>query len=322
MKKIFIILIACVLLMSGCSGSNEIFWGDAIESDGWEFTITDIEFCEQYSYSMLYKPEKGSIFIGVEYSIKNISKKEKYFAPESHLMKIEYDGYVFELDRGWQHSSVGWVQNGEKLKPLSEAVQAKMYFEVPEEIKDNTDKELKIIVKLGKEFVCNINPLNENSLQGKYNKAINQIEKGEYALAIAKLEELDDYKDSKEKLEIAQEGYRFVAAARNENIAYFTENKEKYERVAPNTITDLTNNTWDFSKYGLPVTFNENGKLYNADIKYEDIHWSVDEQSLVIDYKKYNSIDTFEIRKFDENKYLLYRGQEFVYTLKRPNYSK
>lgn len=318
MKRILIVLLLCVSLLCGCSGGSEIFWGEAIESDGWEFTITDIEFREQYSYGMLYKPEPGSIFIGVEYSIKNISKNEKYFDPESALMKIDYDGYVFEIDRGWQRSTVGWVQSGEELKPLSNPVQAKMYFEVPLEVKDNVDKELKIIVNLGKEFVCNIMPLHENSLQGKYNKAVEQIENEDYALAITKLEELDDYKDSKEKLEIAKEGNRFVMAAYDENKVYFTENKEKYEKVAPNTILDLTNNTWDFSKYGLPVEFKENGELYNADIKYEDVHWVAEDEFLVINYKKYNKVDKFEIRKFSEGKYLLYIGEEFMYTLTRP----
>ena len=319
MKKILIVLAVCLSLLCGCSGGNEIFWGETIESDGWEFTITDIEFREQYSYSStLYKPEPGSIFIGVEYMIKNISKGEKYFSPESSMMRIDYDEYIFDLDRGWQLSNVGWVQSGEELKPLSEPVRAKMYFQVPLEVKDSVDKELKIVVNLGKKYVCSVRPLHDNSLQGKYDKAVKQIENEEYGFAISKLEEMGDYKDSKEKLEIAREGYRFVGAAMNENIAYFSDNKEKYEKISPNQISGLTNNTWDLSKYGLPVEFKENGELYNAHIKYEDIHWIVEEDFLVIDYKKYNKVDKFEIRKFSEDKYLLYVGQEFMYTLERP----
>ena len=35
------------------------------------------------------------------------------------------------------------------------------------------------------------------------------------------------------------------------------------------------------------------------------------------DYKKYNTVDKFETRKYSEDKYLLYASQEFMYTLER-----
>lgn len=320
MKKAVSLLLIAAVVLSLCAcgtGNQTIYWGEPIQSDGWEFTVTNIEFREQYSYNNTnYSAKDGSIFLGIEYTLKNISKQKKNFVPEDEI-KLDYDGYSFELDRYFRFSNGGWVSSWEEQAPLSEATVTHAYFEVPSEVKDETDKNLKIIINLGTPYTFNIRPLDEKSLQGKYNQAVEQIEQEDYSFAIEKLEELGDYKDSKAQLEIANEAYLFYKAGFEESIKYFTENREKYEKIPASQIPNLSGNKWAFSKYGIPVLFKENGELYNSDIRHEDIHWSVEDDNLVIDKRKYNQTEKFEIRKFSEGKYLLYTNEEFKYTLKK-----
>ena len=172
MKRTIALLLSLIMVLSLCacgdSGTaapveeNELKLNEPITVDDYEFTITETEFDPQYFDGFDYKAYKscgnGNVHFVVKTTFKNVGKEE--ISIPSSFLTLEYgDGYSFSPSDTYYFSFdvLSYVSNAWELPALSKAKPCITYFEVPEEVQNNTDEPLKLKIMLADtEIVCNL----------------------------------------------------------------------------------------------------------------------------------------------------------------------
>lgn len=164
------------------NSNKELTIGDTLSANIFDFTITDVEFTKyvktttsspdfylpsesepEYFYGVdgkKYKndygvAESGKVFVAFSFELK-YTGKEDYNGYFENIMKLEYsDGYTFDVKMMYLNYNNTWsLVDGEpvnhnrlKLETLDGTTYiGRGYFEVPEEVQNNTNEPVKIQV--------------------------------------------------------------------------------------------------------------------------------------------------------------------------------
>lgn len=169
MKRIAALLLSLIMMVVLCAcgdngtgapvEENELKLNETITVGDYEFTVTETEFVPQYFDGFAYKScGNGNVHFVVKTTFKNVGKEE--ISIPSSFLTLEYgDGYSFSPSDTYYFSfdTLSYVSNACELPALSKEKPCITYFEVPEEVQNNTDEPLKLKIMLADtEIVCNL----------------------------------------------------------------------------------------------------------------------------------------------------------------------
>lgn len=266
-----------------------LHYDETVTLGNFEVAITDVQFVSQYTtyagtIGRLHRPNASECYLRVDYSIKNIGKTSQYIP--MGCMIVDYnDGYMFsqyKCYRGVSKVSTG-VENTDEMKPLSAAVNCRVYFAVPLEVRDS-ENPVKVVValpdgdKTAKAYF-NIRPMDDEQTELVYQRGISYITTDlDYCYrAIEIFTLLGDYKDSAENVKKAKELY----AVRFGEGEYLLEHISEYSTISGSEISAMIVGEWMFSFDGMyNWSFMSNGKI--DDHANHDRTWKVKGDKLLI----------------------------------------
>ena len=170
MKKILCLLLALAITLSicGCSLKAETLdLNETVTIGDYEVTITGTEFTYGWDPNTLVSfsnSKDGLIHFIIYYTVKNVGNSQ-ITIPDG-LFKVIYDDeYEFTAGESAYYYSYdvdSYVANGNVLPPLSKEIKCKKCIDVSEQIKDDTEKPLKLEFKLkGKKYIIDLRAQNQ-----------------------------------------------------------------------------------------------------------------------------------------------------------------
>ena len=312
MKKVTSLILALLMCLSLCAcgseKSNNVYLGVPVTAGDYEFVVTGVEFVSNWNpngdHSSYCSP--GNVHYVLHYTVKNIGKEE---LSALRNFTLNYaDGFAFESANTYFYSfdTNSYVANASELPVLSKAKPCQTYFEVPEEVRDNTEQPLKVLFTVcKKEFVFNVRPLDEFQQEAYYNKAAELIENADnvkdYRNAASLLEDLGEYENAAELKETALLNYYALTYGSVSARDFFADRLEKFPVLSGEEIKDQFVGKWDYSGITGAIVINEDGTIKdqwggNRTCKVVDNHWS---------FKSGTEIRNYEVRYVLEGTYLL-----------------
>lgn len=286
----------------------------------YEFTITDVRITDKF----VVKSADGTgrqfgttgtdnCQIVVLYTLKNIGKSEIKALKNS--LTVEYSqGYTFESNL-YYHNTVnsdiftygGTQESFVNLKVLGNEIYFLEAFTVPATVRDNTDEPLKLIIKgksygvEGQDIIYNIRPVDDTQKKALYQQAVSLKNEGNYKLAMDKLNEIGEYKDSKNIYDECQKNWAVHYGVTDDAKEYFLNNMDKFSAVSGSELTSVMVGRWQLSKGSTPWYFLNDGTIDDGFGNTRS--WSVNGDNLILKTNKIT--DTLTVKKVCENGYLL-----------------
>lgn len=165
MKKLLALLLVFTVILSlcGCSlKTKELKLNETITIGDFEVTITGTEFTYGWDPNTLVSfsnSKDGLIHFIIYYTVKNVGNSQ-ITVPDG-LFKVIYDDeYEFTTGKEAYYYSYdvnSYVANGNELPPLSKEIKCKKCIDISEQIKDDTEKSLKLEFKLkGEKYIIDL----------------------------------------------------------------------------------------------------------------------------------------------------------------------
>ena len=182
MKKVLALVLALVLVLSlvACGGSsvsngssgeqetesatteatsNSISLNEKITSGDLEFSITEVEFVENFNPNGDYAKacSSGNVHCVVHTTFKNIGKTESR-VPYGFLTLEYADGYTFEPEDTYHYSfdTNYYVANADELPIMGDAKPCQTYFEVPQKVETGTEALIIHVFLNDEEYDCKV----------------------------------------------------------------------------------------------------------------------------------------------------------------------
>ena len=300
----------------------------------YEITVTDVRIVEEFVIkNNKYGFAGGDNYqVVVLYTLKNISKKDK--AVSTGWVKLEYaDGYEFKCNlmyNTWFSPDIfevgGYRESYVELKTLSNEHYFLSSFSVPKMVGDNTEENLKIVFAsntLGIEnskVYYNIRPIDDVRKEALYQQALSLINAKNYTVAMNKLNELGEYKDSKTLYdECMKQWVVRVGISNSKAKEFINKNSNQFQTVTNSELTNMMVGTWGLSKGSKPWNFKADGTI--DDGWGNSRWWSIEGDKLIL--KTTNAYDdtiiisdTLTVKRICTDGYILYNENgEFYSTL-------
>ena len=165
MKKLLALLLVFTVILSlcGCSlKTKDLKLNETVTIGDYEVTITGTEFTYGWDPNTLVSfsnSKDGLIHFIIYYTVKNVGNSQ-ITVPDG-LFKVIYDEeYEFKAGKEAYYYSYdvnSYVANGNVLPPLSKEIKCKKCIDVSEQIKDDTEKSLKLEFKLkGEKYIIDL----------------------------------------------------------------------------------------------------------------------------------------------------------------------
>ena len=165
MKKLLALLLVFTVIFSlcGCSlKTKDLKLNETVTIGDYEVTITGTEFTYGWDPNTLVSfsnSKDGLIHFIIYYTVKNVGNSQ-ITVPDG-LFKVIYDEeYEFTAGKEAYYYSYdvnSYVANGNVLPPLSKEIKCKKCIDVSEQIKDDTEKSLKLEFKLkGEKYIIDL----------------------------------------------------------------------------------------------------------------------------------------------------------------------
>lgn len=286
----------------------------------YELTITDVRVVEKFVvYSELGSRSFGaansdSYQVVVLYTMKNIGKEE--ISAVENSLYLEYsDGYKFDAHLYYHNtfdpdilSAGGTQESYVELEVLGGEKYFLEAFSIPVEAAENTDEPLMIRLNancFGVEeanVVYNIRPVDDTQKEALYQQAVSLAEEKNYKLAMDKLDEIGEYKDSTDIYDECMRNWAVRAGTYyNETEAYIAEHLEEFETLTGEELSSMMAGTWQLSKGSNAWQFNDDGTI--DDGWGNERSWSVSGDNLIL--KTDDISDTLTVKRICENGYIL-----------------
>ncbi len=176
MLSIFLMIVLSLTACGGESGTsskNELSLGETAKNKNWEFTLTNVEFCDAIAYSSLahdyndsdfFSPadayyqrssgklwknaESGKTYFTFSFSLKYVGKETKNANVPKDITLI-YEDYSFSNTNVALLKSDGyWTESSLTFEPLSNTYSGRGYLQVSDKIDDEENAEYKLEINL------------------------------------------------------------------------------------------------------------------------------------------------------------------------------
>ena len=166
MKKLLSLLLVLTVISSlcGCNlGTKSLKLNETVTIGDYEVTITGTEFTYGWDPNTIVSfsnSKDGLIHFIIHYTVKNVGSSEITIPKD--IFKVVYDDeYKYEASFGdsyfYSYDVNAYVANGDVLPPLSKEIKCKTCIDVSEQIKDDTEKRLKLEFRLkGKKYIIDL----------------------------------------------------------------------------------------------------------------------------------------------------------------------